>query len=78
MRGPKAGLKLTILPSCLGVTVLGRPPLLEETPSIIAVEESEESDDESSAAAADRTVEGSPALGGSGWRLSLRTNLQMH
>ena len=37
MRGPKVDLKLTVLPSYLGVTVLGRPPLLEETPGAIAI-----------------------------------------
>ena len=37
MRGPKVDLKLTVLPSCLRVTVLGRPPLPEETPGVIAV-----------------------------------------
>ena len=37
LRGPKVDLKLTVLPSCLGVTVLGRPPLLEEMPGIITV-----------------------------------------
>ena len=37
MRGLKADLKLTVLPSCLGVTVLGRPPLLEEMPGVVAI-----------------------------------------
>ena len=37
LRGLEAALKLTILPSCLGVMVLGRPPLLEETSGVIAI-----------------------------------------
>ena len=37
MRGPKADLKLTIFPSCLRITVLGRPPLPKETPGVVAV-----------------------------------------
>jgi len=37
LRGLEAPLKLTVLPSCLGVTVLGRPPLLEEMPGVVAI-----------------------------------------
>ena len=37
MRGPEMDLKLTVLPSCLGVTVLGRPPHLEEMPGVVAI-----------------------------------------
>ena len=37
MRCPEVDLKLIVLQSCLGVTVLGRPPLPEETPGVIAV-----------------------------------------
>ena len=37
MRGPKVDLKLTIFLSCLRITVLGYPPLPEETPSIVTV-----------------------------------------
>ena len=37
MRDLEVDLKLTVLPSCLGVIVLGRPPLLEEMPGIIAI-----------------------------------------
>ena len=37
LRGLEVALKLTVLLSCLGVTVLGRPPLLEETPSVVTV-----------------------------------------
>jgi hypothetical protein len=34
---PKVGLKLTILPSCFGITVFGHPPFPKEAPGIIAV-----------------------------------------
>jgi hypothetical protein len=34
---PKAGLKLTILLSCLGITVLGYLPPPKEMPGIIAI-----------------------------------------
>ena len=37
MRGPKADLKLTILLNYLGVTILGRPSLLEEMPGVVAI-----------------------------------------
>ena len=37
MRSLEATLKLTVLPSCLKITVLGYPPLLEETPGVIAI-----------------------------------------
>ena len=37
MRGPVVDLKLIVLPSCLRVTVLGRPPLLEEMPGVVVV-----------------------------------------
>jgi len=37
LRSPETDLKLTIFLSRLGVAVLSRPPLLEETPSIITV-----------------------------------------
>ena len=37
LRDPEADLKLTVLPSCLGITVLGRPPLLKEMLGVIAV-----------------------------------------
>jgi len=37
LRDPEADLKLTVLPSCLGITVLGRPPLLQEMLGVIAV-----------------------------------------
>ena len=36
LRGLEAALKLTILLSCLGVMVLGHPPLPEEVPGVIA------------------------------------------
>ena len=37
LRDPEANLKLTIFPSCLRITVLGCPPLLEETPGVVAI-----------------------------------------
>ena len=37
LRSLEVALELTVLPSCLRVTVLGRPPLLEETPGVITV-----------------------------------------
>jgi len=33
----EADLKLIVLSSCLGVTVFGRPPFLEEAPSVVAI-----------------------------------------
>ena len=36
MRDLEADLKLTVLPSCLKVTVLGWPPFLKEAPGVIA------------------------------------------
>ena len=37
MRSLEAALKLIVLLSCLEVTVLGHPPLLEETPGVVAI-----------------------------------------
>ena len=37
MRRLEAALKLTIFLSCLGVTVLGHPPFLEETPGVVTI-----------------------------------------
>jgi len=37
LRDPEEDLKLAVLPSCLGITVLGCPPLLEEMPGVVAV-----------------------------------------
>ena len=37
MRDPEADLKLVVFLSCLGITVLGYPPLLEETPGVVVV-----------------------------------------
>ena len=37
LRDPEADLKLAIFPSCLRITVLGCPPLPEETSGIITV-----------------------------------------
>ena len=37
LRDPKVDLKLAVFLSCLGITVLGFPPLSEETPGIIAI-----------------------------------------
>ena len=37
LRDPEADLKLTVFSSCLGITVLGYPPLLEETPGFVAI-----------------------------------------
>ena len=37
LRDPEVDLKLAIFPRCLGITVLGCPPLLEETPGVITV-----------------------------------------
>ena len=37
LRGPEADLNLTVLPSCLEITVLGRSPLPEDTPGVVAV-----------------------------------------
>ena len=37
MRGPKVDLKLTVFLSCLGITVLGCPPLLEETLGVVTI-----------------------------------------
>ena len=37
LRSPETDLELAIFSSHLGVAVLSRPPLLEETPSIVAV-----------------------------------------
>jgi len=37
LRGPEVDLKLAVFPSCLRITVLGCPPLLEETPDVVAV-----------------------------------------
>ena len=37
MRSLEVALKLNVLPSCLRVTVLGCPPLLEEIQGVIAV-----------------------------------------
>ena len=37
LRDPKADLKLAVFVSCLGITVLGYPPLSKETPSVIAI-----------------------------------------
>ena len=37
LRGLEAALKLTVLLSCLRVTVLGRSPLPDETPGVVAI-----------------------------------------
>jgi len=37
LRDPEADLKLVVFPSCLEIMVLGYPPLLEETPGVIAI-----------------------------------------
>ena len=37
LRNLEEDFKLAIFPSCLGITVLGCPPLSEETPGVIAV-----------------------------------------
>jgi len=37
LRDPEVDLKLAVFLSCLRITVLGCPPLLEETPGVIAV-----------------------------------------
>ena len=37
MRGPKVDLKLTVFLGCLRITVLGCPPLPEETSGVVAV-----------------------------------------
>jgi hypothetical protein len=37
LRGPKAYLKLTVLPSCLRIMVLGCPPLLEEILGVVTI-----------------------------------------
>jgi len=35
LRGLEVALKLTVLPSCLGVMFLGHPPFLEEVPGVV-------------------------------------------
>ena len=37
LRDPEVDLELAILPSRLGITILSRPPLMKETPGIIAI-----------------------------------------
>ena len=37
LRDPEKDLKLAVFPSCLGITVLGCPPLSEETPGVVAI-----------------------------------------
>ena len=37
LRGPEVDLKLIVFSSCLGITVPGCPPLLEETSGVVAV-----------------------------------------
>ena len=37
LRGPEVNLKLTVPPSCLGVTALGYPPLLKEMLGVVAI-----------------------------------------
>ena len=37
LRGSEADLKLTVFLSCLGIMVLGCPPLPEETPGVIVI-----------------------------------------
>ena len=37
LRYPEMDLKLAIFPSCFGIAVLGRPPLLEKVSGVVAV-----------------------------------------
>ena len=37
LRYPEMDLKLAIFPSCFGIAVLGRPPLSEKAPGVVAV-----------------------------------------
>ena len=78
MRSLEAALKLAVLPSCLGVTVLGRPPLLEETSGVIAIIRVGGVRRQVQCGSSDAAVEGPLVLRGSGHTLSLRMSLQMH
>ena len=37
LRDPEANLKLVVLPSCLGITILSHPPLMKVAPGVVAI-----------------------------------------
>ena len=72
LRDPEMDLKLAIFSSRFGIAVLGRPPLLEKAPGVVAIVRVGRSNDK---AGAEDTASKGPLALGRGRRLSFTMNL---